>query len=563
MHATSNRLLDVVSAESYERYASLWRISFMDTIMQSLAERDYFSDHSILKDPYAYFEAIRAKGPIYRLPGQDMVVVTGFEEILEVLKNTQDYSSVLAPQGPATPLPFKPQGADITAQIEAHRTQFIGGDLVVAYDDQPHTMSRALLNRLFTPSRLKANEAFIASFSDELIKAAVANGGCELMKGIATPFVTLVIADLLGVPEGDRKIFMDAIEAGPPPGSLNSDDLEAQNMPLVLMGMYFSEYVVDRRKEPRADVLSELANATFPDGSTPDAMEIVRLATFLFGAGQDTSAKLLGNAIRFIIDQPGLQQQLRADPSLIPKLIEETLRLEGSAKMTARLARKDTRLGDLDIPAGTKVFLALAAGNRDPRKWENPEIFDLDRVRAKEHLGLGRGAHVCAGAPLARVEVRVLLEKLLEHTAHIDFAEEKHGPADARTLDYEASFIIRGLSEMHLKLTPAPGFVAPAKAVADQPAVAKKSGFFGFFRKKAKAAASVGYSTTDTTIGSLLADPALTAVLDKHFPGVSGDRRIGMAKNMTLRRVQKFAGDVFTDALLDAMDKDLAQLSGK
>jgi hypothetical protein len=357
---------------------------------------------------------------------------------------------------------------------------------------------------------------------------------------------------------------MDAIEAGPPPGSLDADDLEGQNMPLVLMGMYFAEYVADRRKEPRDDVLSELANATFPDGSTPDAMEIVRLATFLFGAGQDTSAKLLGNAIRFIIDQPGLQQQLRADPSLIPQLIEETLRLEGSAKMTTRLARRDTRIGGIEVSAGTKVFLALAAGNRDPRRWEDPAIFDLNRAKLKEHLGLGRGAHVCAGAPLARVEVRVLLEKFLEHTAHIDFDEEKHGPPSARNLEYEPSFIIRGLTDLHLRLTPAPGFVAPAKPVAEPEVKPKKPGLLGLFGLGKKAeAAPTGYSTADTTIGALLAEPALTAVLDKHFPGVSEDRRIGMAKNMTLRRVQKFAGDVFTDAALDAMDADLARLSAK
>ena len=107
--------------------------------MQDLADRDYFSDASILRDPYAYFEAIRAKGPIYQLPGSGIVVVTGFDEILAVLKNTEDFSSAIAPQGPAAKLPFTPEGSDITPQIEAHRTEFIGGDLVVAYDDMPHT----------------------------------------------------------------------------------------------------------------------------------------------------------------------------------------------------------------------------------------------------------------------------------------------------------------------------------------------------------------------------------------------------------------------------------------
>jgi cytochrome P450 len=518
--------------------------------MQSLEDRDYFTDHSILKEPYAYFEAIRAKGPIYQLPSSGIVVVTGFDEILQVLKNTQDFSSSISAQGPAAPLPFKPAGSDITPQIEAHRTEFVGGDLLVGYDDTQHSNSRSLLTRLFTPSRLKANEQFISEYSDQLVKAAAAKGGCELIKEIATPFVTMVIADLLGVPADDRQVFMEAIESNPPPGSLNSDDLMEQNQPLVLMGTYFIGYVQDRRQNPRADILSELANATYPDGSIPDAMEIVRLATFLFGAGQDTSAKLLGNTMKFIVDEPGLQDRLRADPTLIPLLLEEVLRLEGSTKMTARLARKDTRIGDLRVPAGTKVMLALAAANRDPRRWENPEALILDRPKIKEHLAFGRGAHVCAGAPLARTEVRIILEKFLEHTSKIDLLEDVHGPRGRRNFDYESSFIIRGLSKLHLKMTPAPGVAAvsvaqPQKAKAPSPGTT---------------ASAARYSTADTKIGALLADPAAKAVIDKYFPGVSSDKRIAMAKGLTLRAVQRFAPDKFTTEALDAADAELKPL---
>jgi cytochrome P450 len=522
--------------------------------MQDLADRDYFSDYSILKDPYAYFEAIRAKGPIYQLPANGIVFVTGFDEILEVLKNTEDFSSVIAPQGPAAPLPFTPEGADITHQIESNRLGFVGGDLVVTYDGPPHSASRALLSRLFTPSRLKANEQFIAAYSEQLVKEAVANGGCELIKTIATPFVTLVIADLLGVPEDDREIFMEAIEAGPPPGSLNADDLESQNQPLVLMGMYFAGYVADRREAPRNDVLSELANATYPDGTTPDAMEIVRLATFLFGAGQDTSAKLLGNAMRFIVERPDLQKQLRENPSLIPNFLEEVLRLEGSTKMTARLTRKDSHIGNLAVPAGTKVMLALAAANRDPRRFTDPQAFLLDRPKNKEHLAFGRGAHVCIGAPLARVEVRVILEKFLEHTSEISLVEEKHGPPGNRNLEYEPSFIIRGLAEMHLKLAPAAG------AVVEKPK--SLAGLFGFGKAKLEIKPT-HYKTTETKISVLLADPSAKAIFDTHFPGVSADKRIGMAKGMTLRSVQKFAPEMFTKESLDAMDADLAKLELK
>ncbi len=423
--------------------------------MKPLIERDYFSDHSILLDPYDYFDSVREKGPVYCLPESGIVAVTGFEETLEVLKNTADFSSVIAPQGPVPPLPFTPEGPDLTPQIEAHRDKIVAGDLVVTFDDHKHAMARALLMPLFTPTRLKASETFVTSFSEELVKGMVANGGGELIQTIATPFVTLVIADLLGVPADDRQVFMDAIAAAPPPGSLDSKDLEIMNQPLVIMGRYFAGYVFDRRANPRDDIMSELSNAKYPDGTTPDAMDIVKLATFLFGAGQDTSAKLLGNAMRYIADQPGLQAQLRQDPKLIAPMLEEVLRLEGSSKITTRLARRDSKIGGHDIPAGTKVLVALAAANRDPRRWETPNEFALNRAKIRENLAFGRGAHVCAGAPLARLEIRIIIEKFLEFTSNIELDEEKHGPRGNRKLDYEASFIVRGLQNLHLKLTPA------------------------------------------------------------------------------------------------------------
>jgi cytochrome P450 len=264
----------------------------------------------------------------------------------------------------------------------------------------------------------------------------VEDGRCELVNEIATPFVTFVIADLLGIPAPEREIFMDAIEAGPPPGSLNSGDFPVQGNAMAVRGRYLAEWVISRRQNPTDDMLSELSLATFPDGTLPPTTEVVKLASFLFGAGQDTSAKLLGNAMRYIVDTPGLQDALRADPALISDLLEEVLRLEGSTKMTARLARKDTRIGDVQVPAGTCVFVALAAANRDPRRWIDPQSFMLGRPRAKEHLSFGRGAHVCAGAPLARVEVRIILEKFLARTSNISLDPAFHGLPGDRTLDF-------------------------------------------------------------------------------------------------------------------------------
>ena len=510
--------------------------------MTGLIERDYFTDYEILKDPYAFFNAIREKGPIYQPPGKDYFIVTGFEEALEVLRNHDDFSAVIGLQGAAAPLPFTPHGPDITAQIEAHRKKFSGGDQVVNLDDDAHTKLRALINTLFVPSRLKASEKFIKHYCDDMVGSAVASGEVELIGTIATPFVTMVVADLLGVPMADRKIFMDAIAAGPVPGSLDGTDaMEGESHPFAVMGSYFAGYIADRRANPQDDILTELAHAKYSDGTLPELIDIVTLGMFMFGAGQDTSAKLLGNAMKYLVEHPGLQDQLRADPKKIAAFLEEVLRIEGSTKQTARLARKDTKIGDVRIPAGTKILVALSAANRDPRRWDDPNELVLGRKKIIEHVGFGRGKHVCAGAPLARVEVRVIMEKFLEQTAKIELDMEKH-PNGIADLEYEPSFIIRGLAKMHLKLTPAAGFVAPEKATE-------------------RAAAPKTFSTAASRIGDLLADDAARAVLERHFPGMADNPQIGMAKGMTLRALQTFAPDQFTSEALDAVDADLAKLS--
>jgi cytochrome P450 len=422
--------------------------------MQTLVERDYFTDHEILKDPYAFFNALREHGPVYQPPGKDYYVVTGFEEALEVLRNHDVFSAVISLQGAGAPLPFAPLGNDINGQIEAHRQQFAGWDQVVNMDDDRHTKLRALINTLFVPSRLKASEEFIEHYCEEMVGKAVAEGQVELIGTIATPFVTMVVADLLGVPMEDRRIFMDAIAAAPPPGSLDGHDpMDPATSPFAVMGKYFFGYIADRRANPRDDILTEFSRAKYADGTTPEVYDLVQLGMFMFGAGQDTSAKLLGNSMKYLVEHPELQDRLRADPSLVSAFLEEVLRIEGSTKQTARLARKDAEVGGVKIPAGTRLLVALSAANRDPRRWDNPNELVLGRKKIMEHVGFGRGKHVCAGAPLARVEVRVIMEKFLAATSKIELDRDKH-PNGAADLSYEPSFIIRGLAEMHLKLTP-------------------------------------------------------------------------------------------------------------
>ena len=261
-------------------------------MMTDLAQRDYFTDYEIAKDPYPYFEAVRTHGPVWQPPGKDYLIVTGFDEYVEISNNHADFSGIVSLAGAGAPLPFEPKGSDIVEQIEANRSQFLGGDQVVMLDDEPHTKLRSLMNRLFTPSRLKANAAFIEQLSTETVERVVTQGSCELVEEVATPFVTHVIADLLGVPVEDREHFLAIINASPSPGNLDPalNVHEGEMHPMVAMTGYFYRYMSERQESPREDIMTELVQAEYADGSKPSMMDLMTLGVFMYGAGQDTSA---------------------------------------------------------------------------------------------------------------------------------------------------------------------------------------------------------------------------------------------------------------------------------
>jgi cytochrome P450 len=417
---------------------------------------DYFTDPSLVPDPHPYFDYLRTKDATCCPINNGVLAVTGWESANAVYKDTENYSSCVAVAGPFTPIPFTPEGDDICAQLEEHRAEIPMYEHMVTMDQPYHTDARSLLSRLLTPKRLKENEDFMWRLADRHIDEFIADGKCEFLKAYARPFSLLVVADLLGVPEGDHEEFREAFGAQRPGtniGGLDHEPISAN--PLEWADEKFSHYIEDRRANPRDDVLTGLATALYPDGSTPEVVDVVRTATFLFGAGQETTAKLLSAAIRVLGDRPDIQQQLRDDRSLIPVFIEECLRMDSPVKSVFRMARKSTALGDTEVPAGTTVMVSPGAANRDPSRFENPHEFSLDRKNVREHIAFSRGIHSCPGAPLARVEGRVSIERILDRLADISIDEEKHGPAGSRAYNYEPTFILRGLTEINISFTPA------------------------------------------------------------------------------------------------------------
>lgn len=409
---------------------------------------DYFTDESLVPDPYPYFDHLRSKCPVVQATPFGVLAVTGYAEALSVYKNPA-FSSCVSVAGPFSGLPFGPgESDDVTDLIEQHRAAVPMAEHITSQDAPLHTRTRGLLSRLITPKRLKENEEFMWRLADEQLDTFIDRGTSEFLADYAKPFSLLVIADLLGVPLEDHAEFK-SVFALETVGELGKEAPTSHN-PLEWLNEKFHGYVEDRRRDPRDDVLTELAQAKHEDGSIPDIDDVMNLSTFLFAAGTETTTKLVSSAVRFIADNPGFETMLREDRSKIPAFLEETLRLESPVKSHFRLARTSTTIGGVDVPAGTTVMVLPGACNRDDRKFDDPNKFRADRQNVREQIAFIRGAHSCPGAPLARAEGRISLERILDRMTDITISEEHHGPAGNRQFSYEPTFIMRGLSELHI-----------------------------------------------------------------------------------------------------------------
>ena len=419
---------------------------------------DFFRGNECIADPYPYFDWLRAQCPVQRERHHDVMMVTGYDEAIAVYNDTDTFSSCNSPTGPFPGFPVALSGDDVNALIEQHRGELPMSDQLLTFDPPIHTAHRALLMRLITPKRLRENEEFMWRLADLQLDEFIARGDGDFIRGYGKPFAMLVVADLLGVPQRDHELFRQRLGAGPGSetgtlGGTGVDDALAQN-PLEFLYEQFTAYVEDRRREPRDDVMTGMATATFPDGSIPEAIDVARIAANLFAAGQETTVRLFGTMLQRIGDDQPLQQQLRERRALIPNFVEECLRIESPVKGDFRLARVTTELGGVTVPAGTTLMVVNGAANHDPGRFECPAEFQVERANARQHIAFGHGAHTCPGAPLARAEGRITVERLLDRMDKIRISEKEHGPAGARRYDYVSTYILRGVSRLHIEFEP-------------------------------------------------------------------------------------------------------------
>lgn len=422
--------------------------------MMGKVEPNFYRDAAIILDPKSYFSLKREEGPVAWEPHFGTLIVTGYDEALAVL-NDQDgvFSNAASVVGPIPGLPFMPQGSDIREQLEAHRDTMPWSSHLVAFDGSKHAEYRALLGGLLTFKRLKQNEEYLHRLADRLIDGFIDRGACNVVPEFAHATTVYAISDLMGIPMADRALLLEQI--GAPPSQVEGDTGKVGPDPLAGMKALFDGYLADRRENDRGDLMSELVRLRLKDGSEPDFEVLSGLARFLFGAGQDTTSRLMAMAVLILAEHPDLQERLCGDPALIKDFIEECLRYDAPVKVSYRLALEDTVVGQVDVPAGTIIAVCLMAASNDPQKFEEPDRFDIERRHVRDHMGFGRGVHGCLGAPLGRMEARIVIERLLARVRNIAISSEHHGPASARKFRFEPTYSFRSLADLWVTFDPA------------------------------------------------------------------------------------------------------------
>jgi cytochrome P450 len=315
--------------------------------------------------------------------------------------------------------------------------------MMLTADPPDHTALRRLVSRAFTPRRVADLEPTIRTLARNYLDGMLGRSSADLIVDYAAPLPMDVISRLLGVPEADQEELRGWSDALLHRAEGEMDVTPAGVDAAYRLYKYFSAFVADRRTGPRDDFAAALVAAE-SGGERLTNDQVVGFLFLLIIAGNETTTKLLGNCLLAMQRFPSERAKVIADPDRIPDAVEEILRFEGSTQMMARTLTREVELHGRRMPVGDKVLLLLGSGNRDERVWDRPDVYDIDRSRPTHHVAFGHGIHVCLGAALARLEMRVSLEEYLARYPGYEI--------DERALERVHSGNVRGYSRMPIRL---------------------------------------------------------------------------------------------------------------
>ncbi|MXX71708.1 MAG: cytochrome P450 [Gemmatimonadetes bacterium] len=384
---------------------------------------------SFVADPYPVYRRLRDRDPVHYSILTEQFVVSRFSDVDRILRDHRNFSNDL-------------QRARSSRGSLGTRKKLKPSMLV--QDPPDHTRLRRLVSRAFTPRSVAKMEDYIRATAHGLLDEVEGAGEFGLMKAFAVPLPTIVIARMIGVPERDLdrfKVWSDHLARALEP-LLTPEEVELVHQSDQQLAEYFRAIIEQRRREPRDDLVSRLAEAEDEgDKLTPD--ETIVMLRLLLTAGNETTTNLIGNGFRALLRHPDQLALLRERPELAASAVEELLRYDSPVQLDMRITTRDLEIGNVAVQSGTLVTLAIGSANHDPERFQRPDELDIARSD-QGNISFGRGIHHCLGAPLARLEGRVALEVLLERFDRIGF-----GPRAPR---YRPSVVLRGLEHFDVRV---------------------------------------------------------------------------------------------------------------
>ena len=381
------------------------------------------------QDPYPVYAALRERDPVHRSRLMNSWLFSRHADIDLILRDHQRFGN-------------DPRKGNLSRRQRANLPP--EDEFTMLFLDPPdHKRLRALVNKAFTPKVVNALEPHIRSLLQGLLDDIDDPAGFDLMKAVAQPLPVIVIAEMLGIPAEDRaqfKTWSDQRARTLEP-VIDAQEREASEAAARALDAYFRPIIKERREAPKDDIVSALAQAE-EEGDRLTEREMLNMLRLLLIAGNETTTNLIGNGFLALLRHPEQLQRLRDDPSLIPSAVDELLRFDSPVQTDFRRVLTDCEVNGFPLKQRDNIVVLLGAANRDPDVFEDPDALDVGRGD-RSHLSFGRGIHHCIGAPLARLEGRVVLEMLLERFSRIDLRD---GPPRFRN-----SIVLRGLESLPVR----------------------------------------------------------------------------------------------------------------
>ncbi len=391
-------------------------------------------DAAFKADPYPAYAELRATAPVHRttLPdGRGVWLVTRYEDVLAIFKDerfVKDWRKVMTPEQLAQ-IPPIPEVMEPLSQN------------MLDTDPPDHERLRALVSKAFTPRLIERMRPRVQAIADVLLDVVEDRGEMDLIDDYAFPLPITVIAELLGVPSEDRNKFREWSDAAVS-GNATKEYLEKVLIPhMQAFTDYLRALFKEKHKHPREDLISALVRAE-EAGEKLNEDELLGMVFLLLVAGHETTVNLIGNGTLALLRYPEQFRKLREDPSLIKPAVEELLRYDGPVETsTERFAKEDVVIGGTVIPRGEMVLVVIAAADRDPERFRDPDALDITRVDNR-HLAFGKGIHHCLGAPLARMEGQIAIGTLLRRMPELRLKEPPE------SLAWRPGMVLRGLQSL-------------------------------------------------------------------------------------------------------------------